>query len=273
MSKDKKVDELFPGSNPPARATKEEHVSLVEPTMSVQIMAVSDSDIPSNLGKAMEMAQGMLEIGAKLGLLYYWNAGKVVSFCQKKHGKGTAGMKGVMAAAEAAGMGKRLVQEALRFYNYLPDDRAARALEIEWAAVREVMRLPDNGPERERMIKRIKSSGMSVKDAREEVSKRLEKKGGRSRAQANNLALVHFRKTLRILQQAAGDSAVLAAQNDDMLALLSDSERTSEEAYAAVVEGIEKEEPLLLQIDEAQRLVSQTMSYFENIHIRLKGGV
>ena len=202
--------------------------------------------VPDDLDGVTDLVQGMMIESRRTSVIYAWNIGKL---CQHVHDtEGKYGSRAVETMAEKLGKSGKILWEMKRFFNAYSDYSKVKDFQLEWSSARELLRLED-GSERKKVETRTIKENLSVRDVRGIVT---DLKKGKQKPPKSQPKKPPAPNALKFFMKLEGDLTAINNQLDSlikdilpMLSLVSDENRTSDEEYKILVEGTEKEQPLV----------------------------
>lgn len=210
---------------------------------------IQEEQIPDTIPGVIELIKSIEKEVRKTALVYWWNIGKIIKAIQDDEGK--YGSKAVETIAKELNKSDRLLWSALRFHNDHEDFGHVASMAIEWSAAREIQRVPDP-KDRAELEAKAEKEDMTVREVKEEVNKVKSKDvppDKKPKASGPN-ALNYFIKLDSYMDKVRRETDKHLEDMGAMLALVGDEERTPDEDYNIIVEGVDKKAPLSMIISK-----------------------
>jgi hypothetical protein len=239
-------------ANKSTAVKKAQKTNLALPSTDFEI---KDDQIPETVEGVGELVRAMIESAFKSSLIYNWNVGKLIATIAEEGGGYGSGA--VEKVAEQVQCSERILWAKQKFYKQHTSFDDIKDMAIEWSAAREISALTDP-KKRKQLEKKTEKDNLTVKQVKEEV-KKIQKadkpKEKKPSKPASPKALPFFMKLYKSLELIHKDLDGQLAKVPDMLAATSNDTITSDEDYNIIVEGTEKEHPLVTEIPRIAKLI------------------
>ena len=232
---------------------------MPDPDQENGVELLKDTDIPTTYKEVEKLAIQIYGMTRRNILIAYWNLGKLAD---KLKEDSKYGSNAVEKIADRLGQQPRMLYEMIRFYQAHSSEQMPELL-LEWSSARELLRIRD--PEKRLQLEEhVQKSKMTVREVRALVNKEKQKdKKNKSSKQKGRKpsAKGFFVRFDHRLELMLNDLKKILEKYPEMLVILLDSEKTSEDDRIAVVGNKANKGIAAAIADKGKRLRQQLEAY------------